>query len=253
MDSLVIIPEILPGLYPPGSDDHGLPLEPRTPPGPHIIPDDKIVPTQREELINQVLEGGSLPAPEGDIAPNQLEEETSPDREGRNPTRYSPIKSTTKAEIEAVSTKPKNKSDENKMQNKRLLKWWHEQLGHVSMHTVQHMASKGLLPSAIAKCKIPVGQACMYRMMTKKPWRTKSVPKPMSIVITNPGECVSLDQLESKTPGLLGQLKGAPTKARYKIATIFVDHVSNFTFVHLQQTTNAVETLEAKHQFESYS
>jgi hypothetical protein len=108
-------------------------------------------------------------------------------------------------------------------------------LGHVSMHTVQHMASKGLLPSEIAKCKIPVCQACMYGMMTKKPWRTKAVSKPMSIVIVNPGDWVSVDQLESKNPGLLGQLKGIPTKARYKVAILFVDHISDFTFVHLHK------------------
>jgi hypothetical protein len=44
----------------------------------------------------------------------------------------------------------------------------------------------------------------MYGMIAKKPWRTKSIPKPMSIVITYPADCVSMDQLESKTPGLLG-------------------------------------------------
>jgi hypothetical protein len=115
------------------------------------------------------------------------------------------------------------------------------------------MAAKGLLPSSIAKCKIPVCQACLFGMMTKRPWRTKSVPKPMSKVITEPGDCISVDQLESKTPGLLGQLKGIPTKARYRVATIFVDHISDFTFVHMQQTTNASETLEAKNQFESYA
>jgi hypothetical protein len=74
----------------------------------------------------------------------------------------------------------------------------------------------------------------------------------MSVVVTEPGDCMSVDQLESRTPGLIGQLKGIPTKARYKVATIFVDHISDLTFIHLQQTTNASETVEAKRQFESY-
>jgi hypothetical protein len=86
----------------------------------------------------------------------------------------------------------------------------------------------------------------MFGMTTKRPWRTKAIPRPISIVITVPGDCVSVDQLESRTPGLLGQLKGIPTKARFRVATVFVDHI------HLQQTTNASETLEAKRQFESH-
>jgi GAG-pre-integrase domain len=158
----------------------------------------------------------------------------------------------TQQDVNQVDTSPSNKSDEREMRNRRLLKWWHERLGHVSMHTIQHMASKGILPSSIAKCKIPVCQACLYGMMTKKPWRTRAIPKPMSIAITEPGDCVSVDQLESRLPGLLGQLKGIPTKARYKVATVFVDHISDLTFIHLQQTTNAMEALEAKRQFESY-
>jgi hypothetical protein len=32
-----------------------------------------------------------------------------------------------------------------------------------------------------------------------------------------------------------------------------VDHISDFTFIHLQQTTNASETFEAKRQFELYA
>jgi hypothetical protein len=64
-----------------------------------------------------------------------------------------------------------------------------------------------------------------------------------------PGKHVSLDQIESPTVGLIGQLKVKPTTARNKFATVFVDTFSSLSFVHLQQTTNAVETLEAKLQF----
>ena len=61
---------------------------------------------------------------------------------------------------------------------------------------------------------------------------------------------MSIDQLESTTPGLIGQLKGIPTKLRYKVATVFVDHFSRLSFVHLQKTTSADETVLAKEAFE---
>ena len=72
-------------------------------------------------------------------------------------------------------------------------------------------------------------------------------------MITKPGECVSVDKLESPTPGLIAQLKGIPTKMRYKVATIFVDHYSRLSYVHLQKTTNAEETIQAKAAFEQYA
>jgi hypothetical protein len=51
----------------------------------------------------------------------------------------------------------------------------------------------------------------------------------------------------------MGQMKGRLTKARFKVATVFVDHYSNLSYVHLQTSTNAKETLEAKHEFEKYA
>jgi hypothetical protein len=72
-------------------------------------------------------------------------------------------------------------------------------------------------------------------------------------VITTPGQCVSVDQLESTTPGLIAQLKGIPTTKRYKAATVFVDHYSRLSYVHLQKTTNASETIEAKESFEKFA
>jgi hypothetical protein len=52
--------------------------------------------------------------------------------------------------------------------------------------------------------------------------------------------------LESSTPGLIAQIKGWLTKKRNKVATIFVDHFSGLSNIHLQKSTNADETLEAK-------
>ncbi len=67
------------------------------------------------------------------------------------------------------------------------------------------------------------------------------------------GQGISINQLESSTPGLIAQIKGWLTKKRYKVATIFVDHFSGSFYTHLQKSTNADEFLEAKLAFERYA
>jgi Reverse transcriptase (RNA-dependent DNA polymerase) len=47
--------------------------------------------------------------------------------------------------------------------------------------------------------------------------------------------------------------KGSPTKERYNCATVFVDHYSDVSFVHLQGSLSGDETLEAKQAFEHWS
>ena len=64
---------------------------------------------------------------------------------------------------------------------------------------------------------------------------------------------VSIDQMDSPSPGFIGQLKGALTTQRYQAATIFVDHYSKLSFVYLQQSTNADKTIKTKPAFESYA
>jgi hypothetical protein len=56
--------------------------------------------------------------------------------------------------------------------------------------------------------------------------------------------------MQSPTPGLIGQLKGFPTTQRYMAATIFVDHFSRLSFVHLQQSLTSGDTVKAKRAFE---
>ena len=68
--------------------------------------------------------------------------------------------------------------------------------------------------------------------------------------VTSPGQCVSVDQLISLTPGLVAQLKGKLTKSRYTAATIYVDQYTGYGYVQLQKGTTAEETLEGKKAFE---
>jgi hypothetical protein len=59
--------------------------------------------------------------------------------------------------------------------------------------------------------------------------------------------------MESPVPGLVVQMKGILTKARCSSATVFTDHLSDVAFMHLQKSTNAQETVEAKYAFERWS
>jgi hypothetical protein len=91
--------------------------------------------------------------------------------------------------------------------------------------------------------------------MTRRAWRTRAKPAKIAQqhIITQPGQCVSIDQMESPVPRFIAQLKGITMKARYNSATIFTDHYSNATFVYRQKSTNAAETLEALHAFEQWA
>jgi hypothetical protein len=133
---------------------------------------------------------------------------------------------------------------------------WHHKLKHMSAAKMQSMAKRGLLPKKLAKCQIPTCTSCLYGKATRRPWRTK--PKlgqqgGKLRTASEPGQCISIDQLESSTPGLITQIKGWLAKKRFKVATIFVDHFSGLSYIHLQKSTNADETLEAKLAFERFA
>ena len=131
---------------------------------------------------------------------------------------------------------------------------WHIRLGHCSFDKLKLMAQQGDLPSRLQHCPVPQCPACIYGKMTKRPWRSKTKSSQISPrTITNPGDCVSVDQMESTSPGFIAQLKGILTRKRYKAATIFVDHFSGLSYVHLQQSLSSVETIEAKRAFEKFA
>jgi hypothetical protein len=121
------------------------------------------------------------------------------------------------------------------------------------MKRIQLMARRGQLPRKLATCRVPLCQSCLYGKAVRTRWLDKPKAKQDEnlVTITRPGQCVSVDQLESTTLGFFGQLNGRLTTAKYRAATIFLDHYSDLAYVHLQQTTSAKETLEAKNAFES--
>jgi hypothetical protein len=103
---------------------------------------------------------------------------------------------------------------------------YHVRLGHLPFDRIQLAAKQGILPTHIATCHVPA---------------------------TKPGDVVSVDQLISKTPGLVAQSTGTLTKRRHTVATIFVDQASGLDFVYPQASTSANDTLEAKRAFERFA
>jgi hypothetical protein len=70
---------------------------------------------------------------------------------------------------------------------------------------------------------------------------------------TSVGEVVSVDQLESPTPGLIAQMTGKLTTKRYTYATVYVNQRSRIGYIHLKKTSSAEETVKGKNAFESYA
>jgi hypothetical protein len=131
---------------------------------------------------------------------------------------------------------------------------YHYTFNHASLKKLRILAKHGVIPHRLAKCDSPICSACMYGKATRRPWRTRSLAnQDEALVPTKPGQVVSVDQLASPTPGLIAQITGTLTTKRYKHATMFVNHYLDLSFVHLQKTTDADETLEAKKAFEQFA
>ena len=129
---------------------------------------------------------------------------------------------------------------------------WHYRLGHMSFHKLKAMARLGILPRQLMNVENPKCASCYFGKMTKRPWWSKAQPKRI-LPTTRPGQCVSVDQMESSTTGFVAQLKGRLTTRRYRVATIFVDYYSDLSYVHLQSSTTSEETVEAKLAFEAFA
>jgi hypothetical protein len=131
---------------------------------------------------------------------------------------------------------------------------WHYRLGHVSFAKIKQMAARGNLPAYLGRCKPPKCAACMFGKATRRAWRLRSPANKLTTPpATAPGAVVAIDQMVSATPGLIAQMRGFLTTERYKVTTVFVDHFSGLLFVHMQRSTGAAETVEAKKAFKRHA
>ena len=125
----------------------------------------------------------------------------------------------------------------------------HEQLGHCSFAQLKQMAEQGIIPRKLAKVPPPKIPSYLYRKAHRKPWRMHKIDPKIKLT-TVPGSVVSIDQLESPVPGFVPIAKGQPTIRKYRGASVFVDHASDFKYVHMHHHLTTVETIDAKHAFE---
>jgi hypothetical protein len=129
----------------------------------------------------------------------------------------------------------------------------HYRLKHLPFKDLQRLAKKGVIPKYLEKVKVPLCYSCMMGKQTKRPWRGKGkksvhhIRKPHE---SFPGANTSTDQMISPFGGLIPQLKGRLMRAKYYAATIFVDHYTDYTYVHLMRDTTADATIEAKNSYE---
>ena len=88
---------------------------------------------------------------------------------------------------------------------------WHHRLGHLSFAKLKNLAENNDIPKKFASVKPPTCAGCLYGAMTKVPWRGKENAGQV-FVATRPGQCISVDQMNSTQVGFIAQLKGSLTK-----------------------------------------
>ena len=108
---------------------------------------------------------------------------------------------------------------------------------------------EGVIPQKLAKVPATKCPSCFNGKAHQKPWTTHKVDpkiKQSTIHVT----VTSIDQLELPVQGFVPIAKGQLTTIHYQGAMGFIDHTSDFTYVHLDQGFITDETLEVKHAFE---
>jgi hypothetical protein len=178
------------------------------------IQDTHIISDNEEEISNEHQQSQDMFRPH-EPAPNDKASDTYAAEEKHNKTREENLTDF----MDNLTEKPVHMINDT---DKRLLTadnpqvellWWHYQLGHISFARLHSLTLLGTIPRKLIHAKTPKCAGCMYGAMMKQPWRTKAKQDKSKIKsVTRPGDCLSVDQLESPTLGLVAQLKGALTK-----------------------------------------
>jgi hypothetical protein len=139
---------------------------------------------------------------------------------------------------------------ENLTGKQKLLLRWHNRLAHMHFHKIQELARLGKLPKSLLGCDPPLCRSCQFGKAHKRPSASASTARPIDSDNLQPGDRVSIDQLESSTPGCVDNYKGKPTTAKYHAASVYVDHASHYTFIKCHYSTGSQEAIEGKQRFE---
>jgi hypothetical protein len=103
--------------------------------------------------------------------------------------------------------------------------------------------------------KAPMCNVCYSASAFKIQWRHKAEKKINTSKKTNPepGDIVSVDQIESSVPGFLAQITGSLNRNRIVGSSVYVDHASDLSYVHHHTSMSSEETLKGKEAFEQYA
>jgi hypothetical protein len=146
-------------------------------------------------------------------------------------------------------------TSDNLTTSQRKLLHRHCQLGHLHMARVQALAKEGLFGSSnkdIANCEPPLCRACVHGKQHRRPINL-ALAGSLDSSHLQPGDCISCDQLESTSPGLIATFKGSPSTSSYHAGTLFVDHASRYLFFKPHLSTGALEAIHAKQSFELHA
>jgi hypothetical protein len=215
--------------------------------GPHVIPREDNEPTIT-----------SLDS----VDPVPLNELIADDQD-RPAINNAPSKEDLNQDILGIAEKPPSKDTEAELlkairrtlsKDEQEMMTLHHKLKHISEKDMHKLARAGTIPAKFQKMRLPPCPACILGKQHRRPWRSRGrkqrhIRKPTH---RKAGDGTSVDQLESRHPGLVPQTKGFHrTTARFVGGTIFVDHATGFTYVHLMKDFTAEATLEAKHAYEA--
>ena len=119
--------------------------------------------------------------------------------------------------------------------------------GNTPFDHLKSMAENGILPERLVTCTFPLCAACLYGKAIKCPSKTKTAisineSKPVSSV----GDCISVNILVFRTPGLIENIYGFISCQFYQYACMCVDHHSYFAYVHILNYQTGYEAVEAK-------
>ena len=133
---------------------------------------------------------------------------------------------------------------------------WHNRLYHLPFNKIFKLATWGLLPKPLLKCRdtTPLCVACQFGGAHRRPWCHKG-RKSGSIRQadqTEPDDGVSVDQIVSAQPSLIPQMAGFLTSKCIWGCTTVVDPVTYYVYVHLTRDFTLAETLLAKTAWENF-
>ena len=116
------------------------------------------------------------------------------------------------------------------------------------------LVEQGILPKKYKNCEALKCPGCLYGKQHRTPWHTSKRNCKKLKIAFKPGDCVSVDIMQSSVDGFVPQQKGSIlTTSRFVGAVIFVDHKTDFTFAVPITSLMAEEMVRAKQQFELFA